>query len=365
MRRWFLSVDWLTLGLAVSLMIFGIAMIDSLTAGRVEHGLAINQTLFGLGGLGVAFALSVTSYRTIRILSLPLFGLGLMLLLLVLVIGTTVYGATRWIDVAGVQFQPSELMKPILVLVLAHLLATPDRTWQTYAGIGLVSLFVLGSVVRQPDLGTAAVLGLTALGLLAAARLPIRAWLVAGGTLALLVPFGLTQLTDYQRARLETLFQPTADPLGAGYNVIQSLIAIGNGGLLGQGIGQGTQGQLDFVPVVHTDFIFAGIAESVGFVGSVILITLFFGLIIRTYWIAYRIPDHFGSLLCTGIATLWLVQVVINIGMNLGVAPVTGIPLPFVSYGGTALVANCLALGLVLSVGMRLRQSEVGDFATA
>ena len=152
---------------------------------------------------------------------------------------------------------------------------------------------------------------------------------------------------------------PTSDPYGAGYNVLQSLIAVGNGGLLGQGIGHGTQSQLDFLPVVHTDFIFAGIAESTGLVGSLALILILSFLIVRALHIARRAPDTFGALTASGIASLWLIQVSINIGMNLGLAPVTGIPLPFVSHGGTALVTNLLAVGILEAIAVRARSSYV------
>jgi rod shape determining protein RodA len=166
-------------------------------------------------------------------------------------------------------------------------------------------------------------------------------------------PLVFVNLKSYQRTRVQTFLAPTSDPYGAGYNVIQSIIAVGNGGVFGQGIGQGTQSQLEFLPVAHTDFIFAGIAEATGLVGSTVVIVLLASLCVRALLIARRSLDRFGLFLAIGIGSLWLVQFSINIAMNLGLAPVTGIPLPFVSHGGSALVMNCIALGLLQSIATR------------
>ncbi len=349
--------DWALFGLALALLLISVAMIYSLTAGRVTGQLAANQALFGAIGLLLAVGVSRFDYRQLRSLSLPLFVGGVVLLVLVLTVGTTVFGATRWIDLAGFQFQPSELVKLLLIVLLAHALADAPSHEPSLLGLVVGLLLAVGVVVRlilaQPDLGTAAVLVVVSLGMGVAAGLPRRYWLGLLAAGALTLPMLVVRLHPYQLARLETFFQPTAEPLGAGYNVIQSIIAVGNGGLFGTGLGEGTQSQLDFLPVVHTDFIFAGIAESVGFVGSLILLTLLGALLLRVVAIARRAPDNFGLLLAFGVVSLWFIQIVVNIGMNLGLAPVTGIPLPFVSYGGTSLIVNMLALGIVGSIASR------------
>lgn len=356
------DVDWGLFGLGTALLLVSVAMIYSLTAGRVTGQLALDQALYGLIGLVFAFLLARFDYRHIRSLSIPLFLSGVALLVAVLLFGTTIFGATRWIDLLGFQFQPSELMKLLVIILLAHTLssgASREPSPSLIGGLLLAVGFGIALVLRQPDLGTAAVLLFVTLAMLLTARLPRMYWLLFAVGTVIAVPMLYTQLQPYQVQRLETFFRPTADPLGAGYNVLQSIIAVGNGGLFGAGLGQGTQSQLDFLPVVHTDFIFAGIAESVGFVGCVILIGMLIALLLRVVSIARRAPDTFGLLLCLGITSLWFIQIVVNIGMNLGLVPVTGIPLPFVSYGGTALMVNMLALGVVGSVAARSARGAV------
>ena len=192
--------------------------------------------------------------------------------------------------------------------------------------------------------------------LLLAAKLPRRYWAVLLVVVAVTGPLVVANLQDYQRARIQTFLQPTKDPYGTGYNVLQSIIAVGNGGMWGQGIGQGTQSQLEFLPIAHTDFIFAGIAEATGFFGSSIVVLLLAMLCVRALFIAHRVRDSFGFYFAVGIAALWLIQFSVNIAMNIGLVPVTGIPLPFVSHGGTALVVNCAALGLLQSIAIRNHQ---------
>jgi len=245
-------------------------------------------------------------------------------------------------------------MKLILVCVVARILADAAaiRT-RTLLSIGLILGLPVGVVLLQPDLGTAGVLVSTVLVVLLAARVPRRYWLMLLAATAVAAPLLVAHLKPYQRTRIETFLAPTTDPYGSGYNVLQSIIAVGNGGMFGQGIGHGTQSQLEFLPVAHTDFIFAGIAEATGLVGSVVVILLLAGLCMRAFLVGQRSPDRFGTYLAVGIGSLWLTQFSINIAMNLGLAPVTGIPLPFVSHGGSALVINCLALGLLESIARR------------
>jgi rod shape determining protein RodA len=251
-------------------------------------------------------------------------------------------------------------MKLLVILVFARILSEASEfRVRSVAFLSVLAIIPIGIVLRQPDLGTAAVLGLTILCMLGAARLPKKYWLALALIVVVSAPLAFSNLEPYQRTRVETFLTPAKDPFGAGYNVIQSIIAVGNGGVFGQGIGQGTQSQLEFLPVAHTDFIFAGIAEASGLVGSSLVIILLAGLCIRALLIAQRSVDRFGLFLAIGIGSLWLVQFSINIAMNLGLAPVTGIPLPFVSHGGSALVMNCIALGLLQSIAIRSHSRKI------
>lgn len=355
------QLDWYLLGAVTLLLVVSVVMIYSLTLVRGQADLAWGQATFaGIGLVLASFVLTI-NYRRLHLLA-PALYLGVVALLVAVpFIGTTIFGAKRWLDLGVTQLQPSELAKLVMVLMMARLLSDRYGDFRV-KDIGLV-LFVLALpvllVAWQPDLGTAGVLTLTALLMLIVAKLPREIWFGLVALAGIAVPIGFSSLHEYQLQRIQTFLSPTSDPYGAGYNVLQSLIAVGNGGLLGQGIGHGTQSQLDFLPVVHTDFIFAGIAESTGLVGSLALILILSFLIVRALHIARKAPDTFGALTASGIASLWLIQVSINIGMNLGLAPVTGIPLPFVSHGGTALVTNLLAVGILEAIAVRARSSYV------
>ncbi|MBI4032342.1 rod shape-determining protein RodA [Candidatus Berkelbacteria bacterium] len=351
------QLDWYLVGTVLLLLVVSVVMIYSLTLVRGQASLAWGQAAYGGIGLALAAGVTAINYRRFHLLAPAVYAAVVALLAAVPAVGTTIFGAKRWIDLGVFQLQPSELAKLALVLILARLLA--DRYGEVRArdlGVIILALAIpVLLVAEQPDLGTAGVLCLTALLMLAVAKLPRSLWLGLIALGALVVPILFASLEDYQLERIQTFLAPTSDPYGAGYNVIQSLIAVGNGGLVGQGIGYGTQSQLDFLPVVHTDFIFAGIAESTGLVGSLILITILAVLVSRALLIAHRAPDTFGALVAAGIASLWLVQVAVNIGMNLGLAPVTGIPLPFISHGGTALITNLLAVGILETIAIRAR----------
>ena len=223
------------------------------------------------------------------------------------------------------------------------------------ATLGYLALVVVpvGMIIAQPDLGTASVVAVIGAGLFLAARPSARVVLLLFAVLLIGSGLVLTNLQDYQRQRLETFFNPSADPQNAGYNVLQAKIAIGSGGLTGQGFGQGSQTVLNFLPVAHTDFIFAGFAEATGFIGSMTLIGLYVMLIFRILRVASITNDRFGSLMAIGIGTKLFFQTFVHIGMNLGLLPVTGIPLPFVSHGGTALIVDLALIGILQSIYIR------------
>lgn len=317
---------------------------------------ARNQLIFAiLGVLGLA-VVTVIDYRLWMRLTGIAYAASIILLLVVDIAGQTALGATRWINLGFFQFQPSELVKIVLVLVLAKLLSQNyDRLEQPKYLIQSILLTALpvGLVLVQPDLGTALVLLAIWFMMILVSPVPkgyVLALIVAG---LLFVPIGLHFLQPYQRDRLTTFINPAADPLGRGFNVVQASIAVGSGQMYGRGLAAGSQSQLNFLPSQHTDFIFAVLAEKLGFVGAVLILALFTLLIARMIIIAYRSRDRFGMFIGVGVATMFLFHVLVNVGMNMGIMPVTGIPLPFISYGGTSLIVALAAIGLVQSIAVR------------
>ena len=345
-------IDWSLYLSAIALQVFGIAVIASLgSTSRAE--LAVNQAVFTIIGILLMIILTFLDYRTFKAIAHYLYVLGVIGLIIVLAIGSKVFGATRWIDLGLFQFQPSELFKPILVMALAKLLTEWPRDVKTALFAALVTIVPILLVIRQPDLGTASILLVGAVAMLALKGLPRRIWLIGGVALVLVIPLLFSSLKPYQRERLRSFTNPSADPLGSGYNVQQSLIAVGSGGLLGRGLGQGSQSQLQFLPVAHTDFIFAGVGEATGFIGSGLVLLLLAVLITRAFNVARVAQDEFGYYFAFGMAFIVLVQSAINIGVNLGLLPATGIPLPFVSYGGTQTITALGAIGILQSIYAR------------
>ncbi len=346
----------LNLYLIPLLLIFlGIVIIYTVTFPTVQFSLAQNQLIYlGLGFVGL-IALTLLDYRAWQNLSYVLYLVAILLLIVVLIIDARQFGASRWIDLGFFQLQPSEVCKLVLILLLARILSAWSGaiTIGRLIIIGLVTAIPIVLVFLQPDLGTAGVLVAITLGMLAFAKLPWRWWLALTGLGLLLLPVGYINLKPYQKQRVKTFINPEHDVAGQGYNVRQAAIAIGSGGLFGQGLGRGSQSQLNFLPVAHTDFIFAGLAEATGLLGGLILLTLYFVLLYRTFRVAELAKDSFGMFVALGIAIMIGFQVIINIGMNLGLVPVTGIPLPFVSYGGTSLIMSLASIGILQSIYIR------------
>jgi rod shape determining protein RodA len=279
------------------------------------------------------------------------------LLVLVHLFGTEVLGARRWIDFGVFQLQPSEVAKIIFIIILAKYFSglSGRPSLREVARSGVYLLLPLSLVVTQPDLGTALVfIAIWGVFLLAARVRPLH---LAGllTVSVLITPLIWRSLKPYQQSRLLTFLDPARDPLGAGYNVTQAQIAVGSGGLWGRGLGHGTQSQLNFLPVQHTDFIFAALVEELGFVGAIGLFILYALLFSRSLRAVSRSRDLFGMYLAVGITAMLLFHIFVNVGMNLGIMPVTGIPLPLVSYGGTAVIMTFVSLGLLQSVISRAR----------
>jgi rod shape determining protein RodA len=365
-------VDWLLLGAALVLAAASCLLVwsatshrDALTAG--DGGLFLRKQLVNVViGLVLMSVVWATDHRWIRIVT-PLVYLGSIGgLLLVLVNGVTINGSKSWIDVGGMSLQPSEFAKLAVVIGMALVLA--ERTegrWRTRVGIGdVVAMLLVAAlptllIVLQPDLGTTLVLSATVFGVLAAAGTPRRwlAILAAGGVTVAAAAVAAGVLKAYQIDRFMAFTNPGLDPKGAGYNVQQARIAIGNGGLFGQGLFHGSQTQSGFVPEQHTDFVFTVAGEELGLVGAGAVIVLFVILLWRAVTIASRADDMFGRLAGAGIVCWFGFQAFQNIGMCLGIMPVTGVPLPLVSYGGTSMFASLMALGLLLNIHLRTEGS--------
>jgi rod shape determining protein RodA len=334
------------------------------------HADWVRQVLWVVLGVAAYSAASALDYRRLLTLAPALYAVMLLLLVAVHLVGRTALGARRWLSVGGFPLEPSELSKLLLVLILAAYLSRRDRlSWRALGGVLLLVTPPAYLILTQPDLGTTIVFVAVLMGMLFLAG--ARAWqlgsLVGAALVALpLLPF---LLHGYQRRRLEIFLNPAQDPLGAGYNLLQARIAVGAGGLFGMGWLHGLQGQLGFVPERATDFVFAIFAEEFGLLGSLVLLAIFGALLIRLLRSAAVAPDRFGGLLVGGVFVMIFAQVVENVGMNIGLLPIAGIPLPLISYGGSATITTLAALGLVQSVVMRRRfvshRDETGESRAA
>ena len=348
------------------LMAYGLVITYSTSFEDVAAGdpvqFIIRGAIFTVLGILTMAAVAYFDYAWFGTFAPLLYLLTLGLLVLVLVIGHNVLGGQRWITIVGQKFQVSEFAKVFMIVVLAKYFA--DR--HDRMGSPLVlggALLLLGPafalVYRQPDLGTSLVFVGIFFGMayLAGARPWQLVSLVAVGIAGFPLIWGVLQ--DYQKARLTAFLDPYADPQGAGWNIIQSLIAIGSGQATGKGLTAGTQSPLGYLPIAESDFVFAGLAEDLGFVGAVILFALFAVLLIATLRIGFRARDPFGTFVAAGVFSMLAFQLVVNVGMAMSLMPVTGIPLPFVSHGGSSLLSICIALGLLQSISMRRDASRL------
>jgi rod shape determining protein RodA len=347
------SVDPVLLLISLTLSAFGILAVY-VASTEAHQANAMNQAFgFVLGAVG-AVPLALIDYRFWRRYLRPIYGLVLLMLLAVLLMGAAAGGAQRWVDIGPVQVQPSEFAKLGMVIVLAGYFAEKAVGEHTVflKALGVFAVPAL-LVFMQPDLGTALVFGavFVAMAYIAGAKLIQFAGLVAAGVVAAVLAVKLKILEEYQVARLTAFMSPdgTTD---VGYQVAQSKMAIGSGGLTGKGLDAQTLANLGFLPEDHTDFIFSNLAERVGFVGSIVLIALFFLLVWRILHVATISRDRFGVLIAVGVATVFLFHVFVNVGMTMGIMPVTGIPLPFISYGRSNLVVSVLSLGLLQSIAI-------------
>jgi len=345
----------------------GLAMAYTNTIASGDPALAPGST-FTRGLLWAAIAVAanvvatVVDYRWLRTFAWPIYFINLGLLAVTLAIGTGPAGSTRWIEIGDVSIQVSELSKVLTIAVLANFLANRRESVGSLTTIVGACLLVAPAwvlVMAEPDLGTSLVFLAILGGMLFTSGASLR-WLIALGVAgAASIPLAWTYiLEDYQKQRLTAFLDPGADPLGAGYQLVQAQIAVGAGGATGRGLTNGLQNQLDFLPVQTTDFVFAVLAEELGFLGGIVLFALFLALLWRLFVAAWRSRDPFGSYFAAGLASVVFFQFVVNVGMVIGVMPITGIPLPFVTHGGASLISLSLALGIVQSVNIRQTRAE-------
>ena len=332
-------------------------------AASIDGATTFSRGLMWAGIAVVAFILATAfDYRWLKTLSWPTYALQIGLLLLTLLIGDGVGGSARWISFGPLNFQFSELAKILMIVVLADYLARNHHKLDSLATILGACLLVappLLLVMLQPDLGTSLVFGAILAGMLWMSGASFK-WLaiLAGGVVAA-IPIAWTYLLqDYQKLRLTSFLNPNPDITGAGYQLYQSQIAVGSGGWFGRGLTNGTQAQGDFLPVQTTDFVFSVLAEELGFLGAMVLFTLFVLLLWRVLVAAWRCRDPFGTLFASGLAAMILFQLVVNVGMVMGIMPITGIPLPFVTHGGASLVSVAVGLGILQSINIRQTRAE-------
>lgn len=307
-------------------------------------------------GVGIFVLMGVIDYGILRAYSTFFYFFSIALLIITLMFGITLRGTSGWLNLGFTYIQPVEIIKIFMIIFLAHFISKKRGELGEIATI--IASFVLTSIMAlfvllQPDFGSAIVLYGIWFWMIFVSGIKKRfllSFVVLGCVLSMIA---WQIFAPYQRARIINFLHPELDPQGTGYNVLQSIITVGNGGMFGQGFGYGSQSQLNFLPEKHTDFIFATIAESVGFLGVLVLFTLFFTLFFRFYIIAGQSRDAFGYFLVVGVMALFFIHFTINVGMNIGVMPVTGIPLPLISYGGSALLSVLLACGIVMSVYLR------------
>jgi rod shape determining protein RodA len=355
------QLPWSVIALVGSIGGFGLIVLYSAAGGSIFPWAFAHALRLG-AFFGMAVALSYVRPQRFRELAFPTYGLILLLLILVEILGFVGGGAQRWLDLGFIRLQPSELMKPVIVLAVASFYAmlpakeirSFNAIWPAALLIGVPALLIL----IQPDLGTASMVVFGGLTIMFLAGIPLRLFVGGGAALAVALPIAFSFLHDYQQRRVTIFMNPEADPLGSGYHISQSKIAIGSGGVFGKGFLNGTQSHLDYLPEGHTDFIFATMAEEWGLAGGLFLIVAF-SLVLR--WgiaVALDSTDRFSRLVAAGLTTTIFFYVAINLMMVMGLAPVVGIPLPLVSYGGSAMMTTMICLGCLMAIDRENRRSN-------
>ncbi|MDP3941931.1 MAG: FtsW/RodA/SpoVE family cell cycle protein [bacterium] len=350
-NRPLLGIDWYLL-----VPVFVLAMISLTALSGVGAVFFRNQFFYFLIGTAVFFFFSQIDYKMLALLIKPFYIFSLVVLVIVLIIGLETRGAVRWIDVFGVRIQFSEILKPFLAVCLAGFLSEASQHSRRHfilSGLLLSPIALLIAV--QPDLGNALILVIVLFFVLLTYGFSLLWFGLTLLPVALLSPLFWNILHVYQKQRILSFLHPTSDPLGTTYNVIQAVIAVGSGMLAGRGLSESTQSNLKFLPERQTDFIFATISESFGYFGAIVVIIAFCFLLYRVYFLFRKTDDSFGKIYLLGAFFFFLVQFSINIGMNVGIVPVVGVTLPFVSYGGSSILASFILLGIASSVGTKAK----------
>ncbi len=362
--RNFLHFDWLAVIPVAFLLASGLIAIYSLSLDVDKTGFSNfdKQIIFLALGIGVFIIFSFVDYRLWKSWSGALYAIGILLMLAVLVFGKDIRGTSGWFVIGPFRLQPAEIMKLFLILGLASYFSRFQTRQIGLKQIGISFVYVLipaALAAFQPDMGSALVMLVIWFGMLFLTGVKSKYILgtIGVGVLILLVGWNMI-LQDYQRQRINSFFNPEGDPLGSGYNVIQSMVAIGSGGISGKGLGHGSQSQLNFLPEKHNDFIFASIAEESGLIGVALILGLFWLLLFRMKRTMDVSRDNFGRLIVGGVIVLLFFQAFINIGMNLGIVPVAGLSLPLLSYGGSFLMVTMAAVGLTQSVWRKREKSS-------
>ena len=360
-KRFLKRLDYPLLFATLAIILYSLITISSAThinnAEAESLTFVKRQGLFAVINIGLAAFLLQFDYRGIQQYGQKLYIFNLVMLVAVMAFGTTALGAQRWLALGPIMIQPSEFSKLIIIICMAALLESRFGTLNSLRDLVPIALYIgvpFVLVLKQPDLGTSLVFMAIFFGMVIACG--IRWRILVGIILTGIASFPILWnyvLKEYQKTRLYVFIDPNIDPLGSGYHIIQSKIAIGSGMLFGKGIFQGTQSQLNFLPENHTDFIFAVVGEEFGFIGATILLLLYLILMMRGIKIAKEAGDMFGRLLAVGITSMIAFHVLVNVGMTTGIMPVTGIPLPFMSYGVSALTTDILAVAILLNVNMR------------
>ena len=356
-RRLFTHFDWTLVGIVLLIASMGILNIYSTTLGDTSATPLYLKQIFWLAiGLSVMVVIAFIEYRFYSDLAFIVYAVALFFLLVVMGYGIITSGAQRWVKFGSISFQPSEFVKIALILALAKFFQRPPNR-EGYSLKDLVFPFFLlllptGLILKQPDLGTSIILVLIFFSILIFVKIRWSTFLTLGLGASAILPVAWHFLKEYQKKRIITFFNPDLDPLGAGYHLIQSKIAVGSGGILGKGFMKGTQCRLGFLPEQQTDFIFSALGEEWGLLGALVVVGLYLILILWGLRIAVQSKDRFGAILAFGVVAMLFWHIVINIGMVLGMMPVVGIPLPLLSYGGSFLLSTMIGIGLLLNVSM-------------
>jgi rod shape determining protein RodA len=365
----FLKLDWVLISSVILLIAIGLVTLYSMSslnsASSMEDSVKLGYLGKQLVAVAIGFFLMLFfasyDYRVLVSYSTKLYFIAILILAGLLIWGITIRGTTGWIGLGLFNLQPVEIAKLIMIIFLASFLAIKQTYLSIFAKIG-VSIILIAIpillILKQPDFGSASIIiGIWAIMLFASGinKKALIGLILAG---VIISSSGWFMLKPYQKERLVNFVNPDQDPLGSGYNVIQSIVAVGSGGMWGKGLGHGSQSQLNFLPEKHTDFIFAVFTEEFGFFGAVVVLGLFGVLFYRIKETARLARDNFGYLLAVGVSAMLFLQVLVNIGMNMGVAPVTGVPLPFISYGGSSMLVVLAAIGVVQSIYIRRIKSS-------